>query len=460
MRSSLFVRRPFALCLLAFFLFGLASCTSARYFRKNLKREIEHSPVFSRSFTGFHLMDATTGRTLCAVNAGKYFTPASNTKILTLATCLKVLGDSIPGLKVIGHLLGGDEIRGGTEWVQAWLIAPTADPTFLHPRFQAWQPVYTFLKTTPVIYFSDTGRYVFERFGPGWSWDDYTGYYSTERSSFPIFGNVSTIGWTGDRWRVSPNRYQDSLVSGSDGGSKRGVWRKEYENRLLAAGISEEQLKGIEVEIPIFEMQKQQLLLLSDTLGWPLEVFETGYMPDNNAAILYSTPVDTVYRRMMYESDNFVAEQLLLVCAGVQFDTLHPEKMIAWAKDSLFAGLPDAPRWVDGSGLSRYNLLTPAFLTALLRQLYLEQPRERLFSLFPAGGASGTIADWYRGPGGKPFVFAKTGTMSGVHCLSGYLVTKKGKVLIFSFMHNNFIGSSKPWKEEMQRLLREIWLMG
>ena len=159
---------------------------------------------------------------------------------------------------------------------------------------------------------------------------------------------------------------------------------------------------------------------------------------------------------MMYESDNFVAEQLLLLCAGVKYDTLQQEKIIPWVKDSLFGALPTPPRWVDGSGLSRYNLITPRYLTGVLQRLYREQPHERLFSLFPAGGVSGTLAEWYRGPDGKPFVFAKSGSMSGVQCLSGYLLTKSGKTLIFSFMHNNFVGSAKPWKQEMQRFLLRI----
>jgi len=152
-----------------------------------------------------------------------------------------------------------------------------------------------------------------------------------------------------------------------------------------------------------------------------------------------------------------VAEQLLLLCAGVKYDTLQQEKIIPWVKDSLFGALPNPPRWVDGSGLSRYNLITPRYLSGVLQQLYREQPRERLFSLFPAGGISGTLTDWYRGPDGKPFVFAKSGSMSGVQCLSGYLVAKSGKVLIFSFMHNNFVGSGKPWKTEMQRVLLDIY---
>ena len=163
-----------------------------------------------------------------------------------------------------------------------------------------------------------------------------------------------------------------------------------------------------------------------------------------------------VLRRMMHQSDNFIAEQMLIVCAGVKFDLLQQDTLIKWMLDSSLSKLPQRPRWVDGSGLSRYNLLTPQSLTQVLQKLWNEQPHQQLLSIFPAGGISGTLLDWYAGKDGKPYVFAKTGTMSGVHCLSGYILCKSGKTLIFSFMHNNFVGSSRAWKVEMQRLLEQI----
>jgi D-alanyl-D-alanine carboxypeptidase/D-alanyl-D-alanine-endopeptidase (penicillin-binding protein 4) len=171
---------------------------------------------------------------------------------------------------------------------------------------------------------------------------------------------------------------------------------------------------------------------------------------------IYSSPIDTVLRRMMYQSDNFIAEQMLLVCAGVKFDTLKQEKIIQWTLDSTFSALPQRPKWVDGSGLSRYNLITPQSLASVLQKLWKSQPSSRLLSFFPAGGVHGTLAEWYGGKDGKPYVFAKTGSMSGVQCLSGYLVCKSGKLLIFTFMHNNFVGPGKPWKAEMQRILEGI----
>ncbi|MBK8652539.1 MAG: D-alanyl-D-alanine carboxypeptidase [Haliscomenobacter sp.] len=159
----------------------------------------------------------------------------------------------------------------------------------------------------------------------------------------------------------------------------------------------------------------------------------------------------------MQESDNYLAEQLLLMCSAKLSDTLNTEAVIEYAKKNLFQGLPpDTLNWADGSGLSRYNLFTPRTIVALLHKLYQEVPQERLFRILATGGKSGTIRSWYGGKA-EPYVFAKTGTLANQHCLSGFVKTKKGRTLIFSFMHNNFNGSATPIRTEMQNVLEWIW---
>lgn len=111
--------------------------------------------------------------------------------------------------------------------------------------------------------------------------------------------------------------------------------------------------------------------------------------------------------------------------------------------------------WVDGSGLSVYTKLSPQFLVDVLHRLYESMSPDQLFHYFPAGGVRGTIASWY-GTKGPPYVYAKTGTLSGVHCLSGYLLADSGKTYIFSFMHNNYLGSSNQYKKKMDVLLRWV----
>jgi D-alanyl-D-alanine carboxypeptidase/D-alanyl-D-alanine-endopeptidase (penicillin-binding protein 4) len=158
---------------------------------------------------------------------------------------------------------------------------------------------------------------------------------------------------------------------------------------------------------------------------------------------------------MMQQSDNFIAEQLLLACSGVLSDTLKPEIAIQYSKNNLLVDLPDEPIWVDGSGLSRYNLFTPRSIVQLWTKIYDIVPRERLFPLLATGGKYGTIRNWYKAD--KPYIFGKTGSLSNVHCLSGYLVTKSGKTLIFSFMSNNFVASTNKLRTNMQDILKMIY---
>jgi serine-type D-Ala-D-Ala carboxypeptidase/endopeptidase (penicillin-binding protein 4) len=105
--------------------------------------------------------------------------------------------------------------------------------------------------------------------------------------------------------------------------------------------------------------------------------------------------------------------------------------------------------------LSRYNLFTPRSIVQLWEKIYQRIPRERLFALLATGGKSGTIKNWYYGK--EPYIFGKTGSLSNNHCLSGYLVTKKGKTLVFAFMNNNFTATVNDIRRNMENILRLIY---
>lgn len=412
--------------------------------------EVKRSSVFDRAFTGFALFNPENGQTLVNVNADKLFTPASNVKIYTLYACLRELGDSLPS-----GFWSEDEhqIR----------FTPTGDPTFLHPYFQAWQPVFH-----DFIHAGNKAIVIDDRFkgmpplGPGWCWDDTDFEYSAERTFFPIFGNVKRVfALSPDSLCIQPAYWSNKLFKDQwlvlD---PRQPWMHDADNTLTYGGNT------------VFKNDYQEWLavrgvdqhlgsLLFDTLHRNVIIGTKANLigPTLPQRLRYACPLDTVLRRMMQESDNFLAEQLLYCASGSHsnYAYLNQDSMIRWLLNNVLTDLPQKPRWVDGSGLSRYNLTSPNNNIRVLYRLWNEVQRDRLLSLFPAGGQSGTMADWYRSRDGKPYVYAKTGTLGGVHCLSGYVRTKSGKWLIFSFMHNNYTGGSRPFRAEIQRILEMIY---
>ncbi len=411
---------------------------------KRFDLKLEASPVFSKSFTGFALYDPGKGEMLYEYNSDKYFTPASNTKILTLYTSLRMLSDSIPALQ---YQKQGDLL----------IFWGTGDPSFLNPHLQQNQQVFNFLKNSKEQLLFCPANFKDQRYGSGWMWGDFPYSYQAEKSPFPVYSNVAHFRQAepGSAIEVRPKFLKNLLRYDSTLQMEDYIGRDEFDNQFTVNTIAP---RGKEVEwhVPFRYSPSFLAEMLTDTLGRPVHVLDAKMIPPPNANILYSLRSDSLYLLMMQESDNFIAEQLLLLCSWQRTGLLNTEKVIDFSKENFLDDLPDEPKWVDGSGLSRYNLFTPRSLVMVLDKIQRTVSRQRLLNIFPAGGVSGTIKTNYRN-GGTPYVFAKTGTLRNNHCLSGYLITKKGKFLIFSFMHNNFTISTSAIKREMEQVLRQIY---
>lgn len=347
----------------------------------------------------------------------KYFVPASNTKTYTLYAALKTMRDSIPGLKII-------------ERNDTLFCKPTGDPTFLHPDLPQ-SKVFDFLKNHK----AKTLAFCFDHFdnqrlGAGWAWDDYNDDYQVERSAFPIYGNILRIRSNAYQSALSIPAFKNSFVFQS------GTF--DYIKRDISDNIfyySEKLKADFKQDIPLKISDQLTMKLLADTLKRDLVIVKE--IDFSDAKTVYSMPVDTVLRRMMQVSDNMLAEQTMLMAGRLLTDTLSISKGIKTFTDKHLSDLPKRPNLVDGSGLSRYNLVTANDNIKLLEKLLSEFPQERLFGLMAIGGKTGTLKRYF--PANEPpYVYAKTGSMSGVYNMSGYVKTLSGKVLIFSVMNNNF----------------------
>ncbi|WP_424495065.1 D-alanyl-D-alanine carboxypeptidase/D-alanyl-D-alanine-endopeptidase [Salinimicrobium sp. GXAS 041] len=431
------------LSLVILFCILLSSCSTTRNVKSGIDEVFETSEAFHQGFSGLMVYDPGSKKVLYERNSEKYFTPASNTKLLTFYTGLKFLGDSVPALK---YAIYNDSL----------VFKGTGDPSFLHEEFP-YSQVLHFLKNRDEQLFYAAPSFQEKHFGPGWSWGDYNWSYSVERGDFPVYGNyVDFKLLSSDSLpKIYPKYFQDKIVvKGDFEGGRSGVTRALSENIFEIAHLRGNPER--EQEVPFKYSPQLVTELLSDTLGTKITLLEKIPEDFNSFKTLYSIPTDSLYKRMLQVSDNFIAEQILLLSAGEIADTLKTSIAIDAMRTEYLSDLPDEPQWVDGSGLSRYNLITPRSMVKILEKIQQEVPTSRLFNLLAAGGESGTIENWYKAE--EPYIYAKTGTLMNNHSLSGYLKTRTGKILIFSFMNSNYTVPSSSIKKEMEIILKEIHL--
>jgi D-alanyl-D-alanine carboxypeptidase/D-alanyl-D-alanine-endopeptidase (penicillin-binding protein 4) len=412
----------------------LASCS----IRARVFRDLAAAENKLHDHTGFVLYDPVARKTLLDFNGNKYFTPASNTKIFTFYTALQLLRDSVPALK---YSVRNDSL----------VFWGTGDPGFLYDHVFDNRRTFDFLATHPNKLFFSSFNFQTEQFGPGWAWDDFRYAYSAERSPFPVYGNLVRITQTKNKLTLTPAGFARDFASGDSTTGKSDLVR-DLDSNEITFNPGRTDTARHDWRLPFHYSADLVADLLSDTLKRQVE--ELNLPIAANARVLYSLPLDSLLRVMMQESDNFIAEQLLLLCSGQLSDTLKPEIAIRYSKEHFLADLPDEPVWIDGSGLSRYNLFTPRSIVRLWEKIALTIPRERLFKLLPVGGRSGTLTNSYRAD--PPFIFGKTGSLSNNQALSGFLVTRKKRVLIFCFMNGNFTTSSREVRNMMQRVLFTI----
>jgi D-alanyl-D-alanine carboxypeptidase/D-alanyl-D-alanine-endopeptidase (penicillin-binding protein 4) len=113
---------------------------------------------------------------------------------------------------------------------------------------------------------------------------------------------------------------------------------------------------------------------------------------------------------------------------------------------------PDAYFLRDGSGLARLNLLTPATVIKLLRYMYDSPQRENWISLLPVGAQDGTLSSRFGESPAAGRVYAKTGSLSHVSALSGYLKRQDGTMLAFSILVNNYNARTPDIRGIMDRI--------
>lgn len=450
---------------------GLYSCSVSRQVSRQANELLIKDSAIASGHIGISIYEPAAGKYWYNYNADKNFIPASNVKLFTLYAAMKHLGDSLVGArytKISNATIG---------------ILPTGDPTFLHPQFQ-YQPLLEFFQHNNRSDINlENGLWKSTAYGKGWMWDDYDDISMVERSPLPIYGNYVDIkvdsikydkAYSTVFWNVSPTYFSDKVdehfdmreffkIRLSDSMEaiknirKFKLSRHLKENYFKLSPFTKEftsikipfYTKELETALDILRKEYHQKININSFFKWP----ETSGNEPYVYQMIHSQPTDSLLKPMMHRSDNFFAEQTLLMVSNETFGYMSDEDMIDNLLRTDFKNLPQKPRWVDGSGLSRYNLASPDDFVYLLNKIKNEFSWQRITNILPTGG-EGTLANYFKDAAG--FIYAKTGTLSNNSALSGYLITKKNKLLIFSVLNNNYAGGATPVRRAVEKFLLQL----
>ncbi len=400
----------------------ILSACSVRQAQKTLL----NSEGVKGAHVGIAIYNDTKEQWLSKYQSDHYFTPASNVKILATYLGLQFLGDSLPGWKM-------------AENADTLFLMPLGDPSFMHPEFK-YQPVVDIIKNTnKQVVIVGNNQDQFEIFGSGWSWADYAEDYQPERSRMPIYGNVVHFYQSNKKLEaIKPFYFFKDIVDLGKVEEKN--WSRSRTGNRFFTTNENNKSKYFQVPFSQEDMPMVKALeLLNDTLGKKISFQKQSTLPATSYKIIKTVATDSLLKIMMLRSDNFYADQIVLMASEQLFGKMDDAALLDSTKKLFFADLPQKMRWVDGSGLSRYNLNTPENYIAILQQMHTKFGEVRVKNIFEKGG-EGTISAYYKNFPGT--MYAKTGTLGGQVALSGFIYTPKQQKLYFSVLVANHMSPS------------------
>lgn len=433
--------------------------------------EILRSPELGDADVGVHVRSLADGRTVFERNSSKLFNPASNVKLVTTAAALAYLGPSYR-FKTIAYR--DRAMQGGV--VQGNLyIKGFGDPTLTDEQLFGFVNEIALggiseIRGDLVVddsFFDD----VYE--GPGWEQELSDRSYAPSMGAFAInFGTFTVRVLPGDSvgadarvklWPDVPSIEVTSTAVTQGAGSRSRIWvgtSRGDGGKVLVnvrGGVSAGETQGA----TFYRRAYHPTLYAGEHLKNMLEMrgvkikgkVRRGALNRSGVPVAthFSRPLAEVVSVLNKFSNNFIAEQILKTLGA----ELRGEPG-SWQKgaDVLAqflheVGVPPGSFVLgNGSGLNDINRLTPEQITRMLDAMFarFEVAPEFIASLAVAG-ASGTINSRFANSPAVARLRAKTGSLTGVSALSGYVVSKDGEIFAFSVMMNGYTGRTRSmWK--------------
>ena len=471
----------------------LAGGLSAASLAENIERLIAASPAARTAFWGIRIVDLASGKTLYEANPDHFFVPASNTKLFTTAMALERLGpdfafrtrivaDGPPDAE--GRIHGALRLVGGGDpnlsaRAIPYRIGPTTGNATGNPLAAiadlADQVAARGVKRIEGDVVGDDTWYVWEPYAVGWSIDDPRSDDGPAISALTLNDNTLTLSIrpgaaVGDPAVLTVNPpveyylLENRIRTVAAGGDRRVRMERIPGSRdvrlwgtLPLRDGGQEMLLGIDdpalyAAAALRQALEERGIAVGGSIRtrhlYPDQAIEPAPAPAEELGLelasRISAPLLEDLRITDKVSQNLHAELALRAVGRARrgigsFEVALEEEKAFLAE----AGIePGAYNLLDGSGLSRLDLVTPAAVVKLLRYMYDSPARDNWISLLPVGGQDGTLATRFGDGAAAGHIHAKTGSLSHVSALSGYAEKPGGQWVAFSILVNNYNGSA------------------
>ena len=459
--------------ILVVILLDILSCTPARDTHikpsnpfEELNNEIDYllsDPNLQNAQIGLYIESLSDQKILYKMNEYKLFIPASNMKLFTTAAAFAILGDDFrfkTSVKTNGKI-SNDTLYGDL------IIYGGGDPTFSGRfydnctlcAFSAWADSLQMrgIKVIKGDVIADDSFFNGAALGEGWDWDDLPFWYAAESSALSLNDNCVDITiFAADSLGLPVKVKTDPKVAGieivnnsvtvaSDSISTLKITRDLGQNKIIISGqfpLSNHTIRrSVTVHNPTsFFINAVKTVLENNDISILRIKQET--LPDSAKSLfnIYSPSLSQIVKVVNKRSQNFYAEQLLKTMGAYLYN-----------EGSFESGVKAVSKWgntvgidnnsfimVDGSGLSRKNFITPKAVARLLEYMSIQHYFLQFYNTLPVSAVDGTLKNRMAGTPAANNVHAKTGTMSHVKNLSGYLRGKDGKLYLFVILANNF----------------------
>ncbi len=431
--------------------------------------EILDDPDLPRAIWGLHVQDLSTGRTLLARNEDLTLLPASTMKLLTTAAALDALGPDFRystrlyhfGEEVGGTLRGDLVIRGagdptfGSEWVSQEPLENWAEALYASG-----------VRRVEGRIIGDDDRFADAAYAEGWDVSHIaTESYAPASGGLAWGDNLMAVRFRNGEVSVDPPNFVEfvtDIAAQRDGGGRLRVGRTVGTNKVTLSGAIPSGYNAT-LRLPVENPTLYAATAFADRLADAgiavdaaiVDVDEMATAPNYEGAepirAYVSPTLRNIVQRINRKSDNLYAEHLfrtLSTSGSTDASARRVESFLASA-----GAQTDGLSIVDGSGLSRKDLITPQAMGAMLAHMN-QHPGAAAFrqSLPQGGGAGSTLRNRL---GGVP-VRAKTGSLQAVRALAGYVEGPRGQTIAFVMMANNYTTSSSRITRAMDAIVRAL----